>query len=88
MAAMTSSNLNFQKSKKSHKLISVRSFVQSFIKIDTTVLAVELPHTHTHTRTHAHTYTHTLIHTPSVSIATYSVKMTEYKNEVQYECLV
>ena len=60
--------------------------MQSFIKINTTVLAVELPHTdtHTHARTHAHTYTHTLIHTPSVSIATYSVKMTEYKNEASF----
>ena len=31
-------------------------------------------------RCHTHTHRHTLIHTPSVSIATYSVKMTEYKN--------
>ena len=56
--------------------------MQSFIKIDTTVLAVELPHTDTHTD--AHTYTHTLIHTPSVSIATYSVKMTEYKKVIDH----
>ena len=51
--------------------------MQSFIKIDATVWAVELPHTDTHT--HTHTDAHTLIQTPSVSIATYSVKMTEYK---------
>ena len=68
----------FKNRKIHHKQISLRSFVQSFIRIDTTVLAVELPHTHR--RTHIHTHTHTLIHTPSVSIATYSVKMTEYKN--------
>ena len=38
-------------------------------------------HTQTHAHTHTHTHTHTLIQTPSVSIATYSVKMTEYKKK-------
>ena len=60
--------------------ISVRSYVENFIKIDPSVWAGELPHTHIHTHTHtdAHTHTHTHTHTLG-SIATYSVKMTEYK---------
>ena len=64
---------------KSEKIskISVRSYVDNFIKIDPSGLATVLPHTHIHTQTHTHTHTHT--HTLG-SIATYSVKMTEYKN--------
>ena len=51
--------------------------MQNLIKIGSAVWAVAL--TQTQTRTHAHTHTHT--HTLG-SIATYSVKMTEYENSV------
>ena len=47
--------------------------MQNFIKIGSAVWAVAL--TQTDRQTHAHTHTHNL-----GSIATYSVKMTEYKN--------
>ena len=59
---------NFKIREKWTSQISVRSFVENFIKIDPSVWAGELPHTytHTHTQTHTHTHTHTYIHTPSV----------------------
>ena len=61
MAAMTSSFRNFKIREKRTLQISVRSFVENFIKIDPSVWAGELPHTYrrTHTHTHIHTYTHT-----------------------------
>ena len=49
--------------------------MESFIKIGSSVWAVEVTHTDTQTDRQTHTQTHTL-----GSIATYSVKMTEYKN--------
>ena len=49
--------------------ILVRSFVQNFIKIDPSVWAVSLSHTHIHTYIHTHTLG---------SMATYSVKVTQY----------
>ena len=52
--------------------ISVRSFVENLIKFGSAVWAVALTQTHAHTHTHTHTLG---------SIATYSVKMTEYKKE-------
>ena len=58
--------------------MSVKSIVESFVKIDCSVWAAAHPHTNTqtHTHTHSHIHTHTL-----GSIATYSVEMTEYKKE-------
>ena len=50
--------------------------MESFIKIGPSVWAVEMTHTDTQTDTHTHRHTHT----PG-SIVTYSVKLTEYKNE-------
>ena len=74
MAAMTSSFGNFKIRGKGTSQISVRSFVEHFIKIHPSVWAHALSHTDTHT----HTYIH--IHTLG-SIATYSVKLTEYKKD-------
>ena len=75
MAAMTSSFGNFKIRGKRTSQIFVRSFVENFIKIHPSVWAVALSHTHTHTYIHTYIHTHTL-----GSIATYSVKLTEYKN--------
>ena len=77
MAAMTSSFGNFKIGEKWTSQISVRSFVENFIKIHPSVWAVALSHTHTHTYIHTYIHTHTL-----GSIATYSVKLTEYKKQV------
>ena len=63
-------NLNIRE--KETLQISVRLFVENLIKIDPSVWAVALSHAYTYTYTHIHT--HTLS-----SIATYSIKMTEYK---------
>ena len=85
MAAMTSSFGNFKIRGKRTSQISVRSFVENFIKIDPSVWAGELPHTDRQTDrqtdTHTHTHTHTL-----GSIATYSVKLTEYENYMNFSC--
>ena len=51
MAAMTSSFRIFKIREKRTSQISVRSFVENFIKIDPTIWAAALPHTHTHTHT-------------------------------------
>ena len=51
--------------------------MECFIKIGPLVWAVEMTKTQTHTNTHTHTHTHT---DTLGSIATYSVKLTEYKN--------
>ena len=59
---MTSSFGNFKIRGKRTSQISVRSFVENFIKIHPSVWAVALSHTHTY----IHTYIHTHIHTPSV----------------------
>ena len=56
----------FKNREKCHWQISSRSFVESFIKIDQSVWAVEMTHTHTQTQTRTDTLG---------SIATYSVKM-------------
>ena len=70
--------------------ISVRAFVENFTQIYPSVWGVALSHTDTHTHihtysrvhTHTHRHTHTQTHTHTLgSIATYSVKMTEYKKE-------
>ena len=53
------------------------------LKSHTFTLIHTQTHTHTHTyiHTHIHTHTHTYTHTHTLgSIATYSVKLTEYKN--------
>merc|ERR1712115_174077 len=63
MAAITSSFGNFKIREKWTLQISVRSFVENFIKIHPSVWAVALSHTHTHTHTYTHTYIHTYIHT-------------------------
>ena len=61
--------------------------MQNLIKIGSAVWAVALTHTdrHTHAHTYTHTHTHTHAHTHTLgSIATYSVKMTEYKNDHKF----
>ena len=70
---MTSSNLNFQKSKKMTQENICQIFCAKFQQNRQNRLSRSAA---THTQTH----THTLIHTPSVSVATYSVKMTEYND--------
>ena len=75
---MTSRFRNFKIRDKDTSQIVVKLFVENFIKIDPSVWAVSLSHTHKHTYIHTHTHIHT--HTLS-SIATYSVKMTEYKKQ-------
>ena len=69
---------NFKNREKWHSQIYSRSFVESFIKIGSSVWAVEMTHTYRHTYRQTDTHTHTL-----GSIATYSVKMTEYNNNIQ-----
>ena len=77
---MTSSNLNFQKSKKMTQVNICQIICAKFHQNRHNRFGCRAStHRHTHTQTHTQTHTHTLIHTPSVSIATYSVKMTEYK---------
>ena len=53
--------------------------MQNFIKIGSAVWAVALTQTDRQTDTHTHAHTHAHTHTLG-SIATYSVKMTEYNN--------
>ena len=78
MAAMTSSFGNCKIRGKGTSDIFVKSFVENFIKIHPSVWAVAL--SHTYTQTYMHTHIHTYIHTHTLgSIATYSVKLTEYK---------
>ena len=50
--------------------------MESFIKIGPSVWAVEMTHTHRHTHRQTDRQTDTL-----ASIATYSVKLTEYKKK-------
>ena len=74
MAAMTSSNSKFQKPRKMTlanicQIICGKFHQNRFIRLGC--------RDDTHIQTHRHTHTHT--HTLSL-IATYSVKMTEYKN--------
>ena len=57
MAAMTSRFRNFKIRETQTLQISVRSFVENFIKIDPSVWAVSLSHTYTHTHIHTHTHT-------------------------------
>ena len=74
---------NFKIWEKRTSQISVRSFVENFIKIDPSVWAAALPHTDTHTDTQTDTQHTTHTHTYTLSsTATYSVKMTKYKKHV------
>ena len=75
MAAMTSSNLNFQKSKKTTQVNICQIICAKFHQNRRNRLGCRAStQRHTHTHTHTHSFRH------SVSIATYSVKMTEYEN--------
>ena len=55
--------------------------MESFIKISLSVWAVEMTQTHAHTHIHTHSQTDTL-----GSIATCSVKLTEYKQDRSRRC--
>ena len=55
--------------------------MESFIKISLSVWAVEMTQTHAHTHIHTHSQTDTL-----GSIATCSVKLTEYKQDRSRQC--
>ena len=71
-------HFEFSKSvKKSHWQISSRSFVESFIKIDLSVWAVEMIHKHAQTdrQTDTHTHRH-----PRFDHNIFSQNLTEYEN--------
>ena len=55
--------------------------MESFIKISLSAWAVEMTQTHAHTHIHTHSQTDTL-----GSIATCSVKLTEYKQDSSRRC--
>ena len=57
--------------------------MESFIKISLSVWAVEMTQTHTHTHTHIHIHSQT---DTLGSIATCSVKLTEYKQDRSRRC--
>ena len=72
---MTSSNSNFQNPRKTYKVYILEIIRAKFHQNRFSRLGCSAD---THRQTHAHTHAHT--HTLG-SIATYSVKMTEYKKE-------
>ena len=78
---MTSSNSNFQNPRKTYKVYILEIIRAKFHQNRFSRLGCSADtHRQTDTHTHIHTHTHTHAHTHTLgSIATYSVKMTEYK---------
>ena len=71
MAAMTSSNSNFQNPRKTYKvyileIIRAKFHQNRFSRLGCSADTHRQTHAHTHAHTHTHTHTHTHIHTPSV----------------------
>ena len=81
MAAMTSSISKFQNSRKMD-LANIRQIICRKCHPNPSICLGCSAVTHTHTHTHTHTYIHTHTHTHTLgSIATYSVKLAEYKKD-------